>query len=266
MCTKQMASQRCVKTDSMIFKTIVVFFIYLSVCYGLDYSIVLKDDYVELKIPTATDIFVKDELTQNEYILFLNGEVRIDEELWGYDIRRVQTLKDGKFSKVIFAFENKPYRPDIRSEKGFLTINFPQKNNQISQTGNAYSRMFMGIAVLVVFILFCYFLLKIMMKKQLNSNIPGAGRLLGKVDIFPGKSLVFYDLAECIYIFSMTSDSLILVDKVYEDVVCDKIREGFTRKKDFSSYLRFFGKNIDDKDITITAEVLKEKVERLRKK
>lgn len=250
----------------MIFKIIFILLGLFSASYASDYSLVLKNDIVELKILSPTDIFGGDSLTGKEYLLKLNADVKIDEELWGYDITSIRSFSDGSGSRVVFTFEGKPYKPEIIRENNFFVIKFVRQNSQAYSSGNSFVRMFMGIVVIIIFILFCYFLLKIMMKKQLNSNIPGSGRLLGKVDIFPGKSLIFYELVESIYILSMTSDSLTVIDKIYDPITCDKIKEGFARKKDFSSYMRFFGKNIDSKDIGITNEILQEKVDRLRKK
>lgn len=250
----------------MIFKIIFILLGLFSASYGLDYSLVLKNDIVELKILSPSDIIGGDNLTKKEYILLLNANVKIDEELWGYDITKISSFSESKGSKLVFTFDKSAYRPNILKENNFFVIRFVRQNSQAYSSGNSFVRMFMGIVVIIIFILFCYVLFKIMMKKQLNSNIPGSGRLLGKVDIFPGKSLVFYELVESVYILSMTSDSLTVIDKIYDPITCDKIKEGFARKKDFSSYMRFFGKNIDAKDIDITNEILQEKVERLRKK
>ena len=74
-----------------------------------------------------------------------------------------------------------------------------------------------------------YWLLKFFMKKNISSDIPGIGRLIGKVDIMPGKSLVFFELLNTIYLLSMTSENITLVDKIVDETVCDRIKEGFTR-------------------------------------
>ena len=250
----------------MIFKTIFILLSFFSLSYGIDYSLILKNETLEIKIPSPSDIFLGDSLTEKEYILLLSADVKIDEEVWGHDIYKIRSFSDGKGSKLIFTFDNKPYKPKIINDNNSLVLKFTGQNPQSYSTGSSFLRMFVGILVIIIFILFCYFILKIMMKKQLSSDIPGSGRLLGKVDIFPGKSLVFYELVDFVYILSMSSDTLTVVDKIYDPITCDKIKEGFARKKDFSSYMRFFGKSIDEKDIGITNEVLKEKVDRLRKK
>ncbi len=57
-----------------------------------------------------------------------------------------------------------------------------------------------------------------------------------------------------------------LVDKITDPESVNIVKEGFAKRKDFSSYLRFFSKKTLNDDINITKTILEEKIDSLRKK
>lgn len=247
-------------------RKVVLFLLVAVSLYSKDYNLILDKDKITIFFPTDSDIFVSDKLDNNTYNVVLRGKLDIKESMWGYFINKIDSHFDGKNTTVTFYFENTPFKPEIKHENSRLGILFDSNKVATRSNTSPYLRMFLGIVVILVLILIMYWLLKFFMKKNISSDIPGIGRLIGKVDIMPGKSLVFFELLNTIYLLSMTSENITLVDKIEDETVCDRIKEGFTRKKDFSSYLRFFGKEIDREELKITHDILKEKVEKLKRK
>lgn len=248
----------------MIRKILVLLFISVNL-FAAQYNLEIKNDQIMLLIPSEKNLFVSDSIENNIYTLVLDGKFAINEDIWGYPISKIESAYNGKVTAVKFFFENKASKPSISYENGNTAIKFSFKNAPVEKN-NVYLRMFVGIVVILIMILILYWLLKIVMKRNISTEIPGTGRLLGKVDIMPGKTLGFYELLDTIYIIGITSEQITLVDKIQDEILCDKIREGFTRKKDFSSYLKFFGKEIDKTEIDMTKEIIKEKVEKLKRK
>lgn len=246
-------------------KKVLYFLLFTHLAFASQYKLDLNDNYIKLIIPTGSNIFVNDSFQENVYSLILKGNIPVNEDIWGYNITKITSQYDGKNTRLDFYFEKKGVKPEIRFENGEMEIEF-MFSNQPTKEKSIYLRMFLGILVILVLILVLYWFLKIILKRNISSNIPGIGRLLGKVDIMPGKTLAFYELLNTIYLLGVTTDNITLLDKIEDEIVCDRIREGFTRKKDFSSYLKFFGKEIDSSDIDMTQEIIKEKVEKLKRK
>jgi len=246
-------------------KKVLYFLLFTHLAFASQYKLDLKDNYIKLIIPTGSNIFVSDSFQENVYSLILKGNIPVNEDIWGYNITKITSQFDGKNTRLDFYFEKKGVKPEIRFENGEMEIEF-MFSNQPTKEKSIYLRMFLGILVILVLILVLYWFLKIILKRNISSDIPGIGRLLGKVDIMPGKTLAFYELLNTIYLLGVTTDNITLLDKIEDEIVCDRIREGFTRKKDFSSYLKFFGKEIDSSDIDMTQEIIKEKVEKLKRK
>jgi len=246
-------------------KKVLYFLLFTHLAFASQYKLDLKDNYIKLIIPTGSNIFVSDSFQENVYSLILKGNIPVNEDIWGYNITKITSQYDGKNTRLDFYFEKKGVKPEIRFENGEMEIEF-MFSNQPTKEKSIYLRMFLGILVILVLILVLYWFLKIILKRNISSDIPGIGRLLGKVDIMPGKTLAFYELLNTIYLLGVTTDNITLLDKIEDEIVCDRIREGFTRKKDFSSYLKFFGKEIDSSDIDMTQEIIKEKVEKLKRK
>ena len=73
---------------------------------------------------------------------------------------------------------------------------------------SSYVKMISGLIFVVILIFLLFFVLKIFFKKQLFSDIPGSGRLLGKVDLDLRKSLYFYEIGDVIYIIGILSNTI----------------------------------------------------------
>lgn len=245
----------------------IVLFLSVAIClYGQDYNLNLDKDSVALSLSVSATDFISEKLDNNSYSIVLRGKFEINESMWGYPVNKIESKFDGKNSILTFYFENTPFKPEIKQENSKLHIIFYNKTAAADNSTSPYLRMFLGIVVILILILIMYWLLKFFMKKNITSDIPGIGRLIGKVDIMPGKSIAFFELLNTIYLLSITSESITLIDKIEDETICDRIKEGFVRKKDFSSYLRFFGKEIDREELKITEDILKEKVEKLKRK
>ncbi|UOD33810.1 flagellar biosynthetic protein FliO [Deferribacteraceae bacterium V6Fe1] len=246
-------------------KKVILFLLFSVFAFTSQYKLDLSDDHIKLVIPANSNLFVSDSLQENVYSLVLKGNISVNEDIWGYNISKITSQYDGKNTKLDFYFEKKGLKPEIEYKDGKMEIDFifssvPTKEKSV------YLRMFLGILIILVLILVLYWFLKLMLKRNISSDIPGIGRLLGKVDIMPGKTLAFYELLNTIYLVGITTDNITLLDKIEDEIVCDRIKEGFSRKKDFSSYLKFFGKEIDSTEIDMTQEIIKEKVEKLKRK
>ena len=127
--------------------------------------------------------------------------------------------------------------------------------------------MLFGLGVVLFIILSVYWLVKSYYKKQVFTDIPGSGRLLGKVDIDIRKSLAFYELGETLYIIGITDSGMNLIDKITDEAEATKIRAGFTRKREFTGYMSFFKrKNELDDEISTSNALVEEKLKSLRKK
>lgn len=246
-------------------KKVLFFLLVTLTAFASKYKLELSDNHIKLIIPTNSNIFVSDSLQENVYSLVLKGVIPVNEDIWGYNITKITSQYDGKNTKLDFYFEKNGIKPEIRFKDGEMEIDFTF-SNQPTKEKSIYLRMFLGILVILVLILVLYWFLKLILKRNIYSDIPGTGRLLGKVDIMPGKTLAFYELINTIYLVGVTADNITLLDKIEDEIVCDRIRDGFTRKKEFSSYLKFFGREIDNTDIDMTQEIIKEKVEKLKRK
>lgn len=246
-------------------KKVLLFLLVTLIAFASKYKLELNDNHIKLIIPTNSNIFVSDSLQENVYSLVLKGVIPVNEDIWGYNITKITSQYDGKNTKLDFYFEKNAIKPEIRFKNGEMEIDFTF-SNQPTKEKSIYLRMFLGILVILVLILVLYWFLKLILKRNISSDIPGTGRLLGKVDIMPGKTLAFYELINTIYLVGVTADNITLLDKIEDEIVCDRIRDGFTRKKEFSSYLKFFGREIDNADIDMTQEIIKEKVEKLKRK
>ena len=104
-------------------------------------------------------------------------------------------------------------------------------------------------------------------KSILYSDIPGSGRLLGKVDLELRKSLYFYEIGDIIYIIGVTDNSMNVIDKVLDDAEAAKIRAGFIKKHDFKGYMNFFKrKELLDDDLSSSNAMVEEKLNNMRKR
>jgi len=77
------------------------------------------------------------------------------------------------------------------------------------------------------------------MKKNYLSDIPGVGRSLGRIDVMPGKTIIFYEIKDIVYMFGVSGDNIHLIDRIDRPDMIDAIKAGFSKKENFSSYFRF---------------------------
>lgn len=193
----------------------------------------------------------------------------ISKEFWGYLIERVSTTSDGVNKLINFEFIDDTYEAELKRTGNVLYVTFktkPAAPNVDISTGSLYLRAFVGLAIILIFIFIIFWLIKLIYRGKIVSVIPGIGRILGKVDLTPGKSLYFYELGDYIYIFAISNNNLNLIDKIEDIEVINIIKEGFAKRKDFSSYLRFFSKKTLNEDVNVTKTILEEKIDSLRKK
>jgi flagellar biogenesis protein FliO len=193
----------------------------------------------------------------------------ISKEFWGYSLERVSVSNDGEYKIINFEFVDGSFKAELKRTGNSLYITFesiPVPLGVTNSAGSLYLRTFIGLAIILIFIFIIFWLIKLIYRGKMVSAIPGVGRTLGKVDLVPGKSLCFYELGAYIYIFAITSNNMNLIDKIKDEEVVNIIKGGFARRKDFSSYLRFFNRKNLNEDINITKTVLEEKIDKLRKK
>lgn len=131
----------------------------------------------------------------------------------------------------------------------------------------SYARMLLGLTFVLIIIMVLFWILKVFYKKQIYSDIPGSGRLLGKVDLELRKSLYFYEIGDIIYILGVTDNSINVVDKIMDEVEATKIRAGFIKKHDFKGYMNFFKKKefLND-EISSSNAMVEEKLNSMRKR
>ena len=149
---------------------------------------------------------------------------------------------------------------------GTNQVEAPPKVDPLPTTGS-YFRMLLGLGIVLAIILIAYSLMRRYFKKQVFTDIPGTGRLLGKVDLDLRKSLYFYELGDIIYVIGVTDNNMTLIDKIVDDEEATKIRVGMTSKKDFGGYFSFFQKKNDlDDEMNTSNAIVEEKLKSLREK
>jgi len=194
--------------------------------------------------------------------------VSFNKELWDSHVKRFFAHSDGSRKKIIFEFSEKISNPEVITGDKQLAISFsfPKPAQQPAAVNSkVYARMFWGLLIILIIILVLYWFVKKYFKQKVFSDIPGTGRLLGKVDLDIRKSLFFYEIAEIIYIIGITDSGMQLLDKITDDEHINLIKAGFSKKKDFSSYLGFFNKGSEFKeDLETSKKSLSEKVEKLK--
>ena len=193
----------------------------------------------------------------------------ITREFWGYPLERVYTATDDMYKFVNFEFVDDSYDAELKRTGNILYITFKSKSTPTNidrPLGGLYFRAFIGLLIVLIFLLILFWLVKLVARGKGVSVIPGVGRILGKIDIAVGKSLYFYELGRYIYLFAVSNNNINLADKIEDPEVVTVIKEGFAKKKNFSSYLRFFTRKSFKEDIDITKTILEEKLDSLRRK
>lgn len=187
------------------------------------------------------------------------------------------TSKDKK--RFFIEFKNTPIEPIVNKTNRQISIVFPlpEKKEEVSPaapvpaanpsmpTTSSYIKMISGLIFVLILIFLLFFVLKVFFKKQLVSDIPGSGRLLGKVDLDLRKSLYFYEIGDIIYIIGITDNGMNVIDKISDEAEAAKIRAGFIKKHDFKGYMSFFKRkaHLDD-DLTSSNAIVEEKLNSIR--
>jgi flagellar biogenesis protein FliO len=195
-------------------------------------------------------------------------------DFWNLPILSASTASEGIKNKITFTFSEGVIEPNITAQDKILRLDFPLPQIAVSETPSvpsiglgAYFQMFLGLLLVVAFILLTYAVMKMFFKTNISSDIPGSGRLLGKIDLSLKKTVFFYELGESIYILAATDHNINLIDKLTDPVEINLLKSGFAKKKNFSSYLKFFQKRASLKDeVADSSAVLEEKLSKLQKK
>ena len=226
----------------------------------------------------------------NKYIYTFETTEKIEEKSEVYidsPIKKASITVDGYKKIFIVEFKELPIEPIIKNLNKEISIVFPipvsESSSSEMNTSNrevkpaaaepgvgSYIRMLFGLTVVLIIIFSLFWVLKNFFKKQVFSDIPGSGRLLGKVDLELRKSLYFYEVGDIIYILGVTDGSINLVDKIIDDAEATKIRAGFIKKQEFKGYMTFFkNKNKNnplDDDLANSNLLVEEKLKILRNK
>lgn len=221
--------------------------------------------------------------TSNTFIFTFDTSENIEFERQNYFDMPIKsaylTSKDKK--RFFIEFKNTPIEPIVNKTNRQISIVFPlpEKTPEISRaaaaavpaanpsmpTTSSYIKMISGLIFVLILIFLLFFVLKIFFKKQLFSDIPGSGRLLGKVDLDLRKSLYFYEIGDIIYIIGITDNGMNVIDKISDEAEAAKIRAGFIKKHDFKGYMSFFKRkaHLDD-DLTSSNAIVEEKLNSIR--
>jgi hypothetical protein len=174
-----------------------------------------------------------------------NEPVEFKQTFWDMPITSAFVSSDGSRKRLITEFSGEVSVPEILSQPKVLKISFPfpKMPKESPVVGKqAYAKMIWGLLIIVAIILFLFWLAKIFFKKQVFSDIPGAGRLLGKADI---------DLR----------------DKIEDEDSVTRIKSGFSKKTDFGNYMKFFKKHPTVKDeVEISRDTINERLKSLKKR
>ena len=202
-------------------------------------------------------------------------------------IKSATVTGDGTYrKKFIVTFEKSIIEPKVNPGGKTLLISFPiaaeilnpntNSDNLSVETAKpalpgmgAYFRTIFALIMVLAIILVLYKLLKSYLKKQVFSDIPGSGRLLGKVDLDIRKSLYFYEIGDSVYIIGSTDTSITLIDKVSDDGEITNIKSGLAKKYEFTGYMSFFGKKAKaglNEEMSVGNALVEEKIQSLRRK
>ncbi len=249
----------------------VIFFL-SCICVFAEMSYKIDGNTLLLSIKTKVkknSITVRQKEKSVEVDFITDDNMNISQEFWGIPLSRIYSKQNGNKVRLILDFIDKSVKPSVSYNSDVLNLKiiFPnEKTENTYKSSGVYYRLIVGLLITLVFIMVIVFFMKVFFKKNLNSELPGVGRILGKLDIMPGKSIVFFELAEKIYLLGVTSDGVNIIDKITDEVEINLIKSGFASKANFSSYLKFFSKNDLDKDLDVASTIIKDKVNRLKKK
>jgi flagellar biogenesis protein FliO len=193
-----------------------------------------------------------------------------NQEFWDMPIEKLFVASDDTRKRLITDFAGELVVPEIVSQPKVLKVSyaFPKVAQADPVVGSqAYTRMIWGLLIILAVMLTIFWLFKTYFKRQVFTDIPGTGRLLGKADIDLRKSLYFYEIDDKIYILGVTDSSMTLIEKVADEDEVTRIKAGFNKKTEFSNYMKFFKKNPGVKDeVEISRNSISERLKSLRKR
>jgi len=199
-----------------------------------------------------------------------NEELTFDQEFWDMPVTNIFVTSDGTRKRVIAEFRNEIIVPEVISQEGLLKITFPFPkitNDEPTISKRSYGKIVWGLMIVLALILLLFGLMKKYYKKQIFTDIPGTGRLLGRADLDIRKTLYFYEVDENIYIIGVTDSSMNLIDKITDEDQVTRIKSGFAKKSDFGAYMNFFKKSPQIKDdVDISRSTINERLDSLRKR
>lgn len=199
-----------------------------------------------------------------------------------YNIPIKSAYLDSKDKKRFFVeFKEQPIEPIINKTNKKISIVFPipvktntnvlDNNQQVASPkiepvgASSYGRMLFGLTIVLIIIMVLFYFLKVFFKRQIYSDIPGSGRLLGKVDLELRKSLYFYEIGDIIYIIGVTDSGMNVIDKIVDEVEAVKIRAGFIKKHDFKGYMTFFKRKEHlDEELSSSNAIVEDKLNSIR--
>lgn len=269
-----------------------LFFIFSTlVCYSAEIKENISDDKIEFTFTFVKGYSAFERLVDennNKIIFTFETSEKIQYPKQNYfdmPVKSVYLVSDGYKKQFIVEFKQSVLTPSVNKDNKKIVIEFavPKSyektiadNNTLTNTavnqGNitnvgTYARMMFGLLVVLIIISVLFWVLKIFFKKQIFTDIPGSGRLLGKVDLELRKSLYFYEIGDVIYIIGVSEAGMNLIDKISDESEITKIRSGFLTKYEFKGYMSFFKnkKELDDKLSTSNA-IVEEKLKAIRRK
>ncbi len=199
-----------------------------------------------------------------------NEKIEFTQDFWDMPVEKLYITSDDTRKRLITDFSEELAVPEIVSQPKQIriTYTFPKAPEGEPLVGKkAYSRMVWGLMIVLAVMLGIFWMFKTFFKRQVFTDIPGTGRLLGKVDMDIRKSLFFYEIDNKIYILGVTDTSMNLIEKITDEDEVTRIKSGFTKKTEFSNYMKFFKKNPGLKDeVEISRNSISERLKSLRKR
>jgi len=199
-----------------------------------------------------------------------NDEIKFKQKFWDMPVTSIYVTSDGSRKRLIADFEDAVIVPEVISQESLMKVTFPFPKEVIDKpvvSKKAYARMVWGLLIILGIMLLIFWLMKVFFKKQISTDIPGSGRLLGKVDLDIRKSLYFYEIDESVYIIGVTDASMNLIDKISDETEVSRVKAGFAKKADFGAYMKLFRKSPNIKDeMDISRNTINERLESLRKR
>lgn len=271
-----------------------IFFIFSSlVCYSAEIKENISDDKIEFTFTFVKGYSAFEKLVDdnNKKIIFtFETSEKIQYPKQNYfdmPVKSVYLVSDGYKKQFIVEFKQSVLTPAINKDDKKILIEFAlpktyestaadnvtaggtvvNQNNVSPTSVGTYARMLFGLFVVLIIISVLFWVLKIFFKKQIFTDIPGSGRLLGKVDLELRKSLYFYEIGDIVYIIGVSDGGMNLIDKISDEAEITKIRSGFLTKYEFKGYMSFFKnkKELDDK-LSTSSAIVEEKLKAMRRK